>query len=92
MFDTNLDLLIRLDRVQSFCTLVTEQLHLQLAVRQITTVEELMALARRHRHPIDHMDVLLYQHLLNEPFWPWFGKPIRVRRHFANLGRLPATF
>lgn len=92
MLDTNLDLLIRLNRMQSFCTLVSEQLHLQLAVRQITTVEELMALAHRHRHPIDHMDVLLYQYVLNEPFWPWVGKPFRVRRLFANLGRLPAEF
>jgi len=92
MTDTNLDLLMRLDRVQSFCTLVSEQLHLQLAVRQITTVEQLIALARRHRHQLDHLDVVLYQHLLNEPFWPWFGKPSRVRRLFAHLGRLPAEF
>lgn len=79
-------------RVERFCAVVSTQLHLQLAVRQITTVDQLTALSRRHRVPIDHLDVALFYRLLDHPFWPWYGKPKQVRRHFAHLGRLPAVF
>ena len=47
---------------------------------------------RRHRVPIDHMDVALFYRMFDHPFWPWYGKPKQVRRHFAHLGRLPAVF
>jgi hypothetical protein len=79
-------------RVEHFCAVVAAELHLQLAVRQITTVDELTAFSRRHRVPIDHLDVALFYRYFDHSFWPWYGKPKQVRRHFAHLGRLPAVF
>lgn len=79
----------REERVRRFCDAVEAHLHLQLAVRSITTVDELTALSKRHRVPIDHLDVALFYRFFNQPFWPWFGQPMQMRRHFAHLGRLP---
>lgn len=86
------DLEVREERVRRFCAVVASDLHLQLAVSQITTVDELTAFSRRHRVPIDHLDVALFDRLFDHPFWPWYGKSKQVRRHIAHLGRLPATF
>lgn len=83
------DMQDREQRVKAFCQLVSRELHLQLAVRQLTTVEGLTAFSRRHGVPIDHLDVALFYRYFDEPFWPWYGKPKQVRRHFAHLGRLP---
>ncbi len=47
-------------RVEHFCAVVAAELHLQLAVRQITTVDELTAFSRRHRVPIDHLDIAVF--------------------------------
>lgn len=81
----------RQKRVLSFTSYVGEHLHLQLAIRQITTVQELVAIACRHRFRIDHADVLLFYRQWDQTFWPWHGMPTQVRKHFAHVGRLPST-
>jgi hypothetical protein len=79
-------------RVEHYCAVVAAELHLQLAVRQITTVDELTAFSRRQRVPIDHLEIALFYRYFDQPFWPWYAKPKQVRRYFAHLGCLPAAF
>lgn len=76
-------------RVNQFCALVSRALHLQLAVRQVRTVDDLTALARRHGIPMEPLDIALHYRFLDQPYWPWYGRPMQVRRHFVHLGRLP---
>jgi hypothetical protein len=83
------DLERRRQKVQAFVDWVSAHLHLQFHLRQITTMQELVAFSKRHRVPIDHLDVTLFYRDFNEPFWPWYGRPKQVRRHFAHLGRMP---
>lgn len=76
-------------KVEAFVAYVQQQLHVQLAVRQLRSVDELIALGKRHRVPLDHVDVVCFYRQWDEPFWPWHGQPMAVRRHFAHLGVMP---
>lgn len=71
-------------RVQDFIQLVERQLHLSFYVRQLTTLEDLLALSRRIGAPLKPRDLEFNYRMLNQPWWPWSGWSIEARQHFLR--------
>lgn len=79
----------REQRVADFTRLVESKPHLQFAVSQAQSMEELLALSRRAGAPLRDMDIALNYRDMNENWWPWFDRSKQDRRAFVHTGRFP---
>ena len=76
-------------KVQDFIQLVERQMHLRFYVRQVTTMEQLLALSRRIGAPLQQRDLALTVRVLDQPWWPWFGWSMEARQFFVCTGDRP---
>ena len=79
----------REQRVTSFLVLVESDTHLQWRLKQMQTLDELLAIASEAGYGLDKADIVLSYRKFNQSYWPWHDMPMQVRRHFAHTGRLP---
>ena len=79
----------REQRVADFTRLVEGKPHLQFAVRQIKTMDDLIAFSRRTGAPLKELDIALNYRDMNETWWPWFDLPMQHRRSFVHTGKFP---
>lgn len=79
----------REQRVADFTRLVESKPHLQFAISQVQSMDELLALSRRAGAPLKDLDIVLNYRDMNEAWWPWFDRPKQDRRAFVHTGRFP---
>lgn len=75
--------------INRLIALIHSKPELQFAVRQIQTLQDLLAFSRRVGTPIEEIDIVVYYRDLNEDFWPWHGMSKQARRYFVHERRMP---
>ena len=86
---TSRDLDAREKRISRFIERIQSVPEVEFAVKQITTMSDLLALSRRIGTPVEEIDIILNYRDLNEPFWPWAGMSKQARRYFVHERKLP---
>jgi hypothetical protein len=73
-------------RVAAFLRKASTSPEIQFALRTSESLQEILGITARAGYPLQKTDLVLTYRDLNQPYFPWHGRPKQKRREFIHLG------